>query len=130
VHTGNGGPLPEYDWGPSSGPRSSHSTPAGQVDGVHGEDWSSTAQSDLEPNGLDHSLQLLQSNTLLQESGSIAEASGTTATQDATTLECEECFETFPKPHLLKYVFSYICLVFIINGLQQAYEETLSIIPM
>jgi len=98
LQTGYGGPLPEYNWSPSSGPWSSHFTPAGQVDGVRGDDWSSTAQFDSEPDILDHSL---QSNTLLQDSDAIIEATGTAATQSATAFECEKCSETFPKQHLL-----------------------------
>jgi len=98
LQTGSGGPLPEPDCGPSSGPRSSHVTPAGQVDGVFMEDWSSTTQFDLESDRLD---QLLQNDSLYQETQGIAEASDMATTQIAAIFECTECFETFSKRHLL-----------------------------
>jgi len=98
VQTGSGGPLPEYDYGPSSGPQSSHFTPAGQVDGAHGDDWSSTSQFALEPNRLDHSL---RNNTLSQEPQGIAEASDIFAPQSELTFDCEECSEPFSKRNLL-----------------------------
>jgi len=97
VQTGSGGPLPEYDCGSSSGPQSSQFTPAGQVDGVQEEDWSSTVQFASESDRLDHSLQ----NDTLQESQGIAEASDIVAAQSATTFECNECSKTFSKRHLL-----------------------------
>jgi hypothetical protein len=91
--------------------------PAGQVDGVHEEEWYSTAQNDLGSDGLDHSL--LQHNTYIQESDDITEASDITTTipaQNATTLfECEVCSDTFSKPHLLKYVAHLYFLVLISN---------------
>lgn len=94
--------MPEYDWGPSTGSQSSHFMPAGQVDGVHEEEWISTAQNYLGSDGLDHSL---QHNTYIQESDDITDASDITTTiptQNATALfECEECSDTFSKPHLL-----------------------------
>jgi RNase P subunit RPR2 len=94
--------LPEYDWGPSSGSQSTHFMPAGQVDGVHEEEWYSTAQNDLGSDGLDHSL---QHNNYSQVSDDITEASDITTTIPAQTtiaqFMCQECNEAFSKPHLL-----------------------------
>jgi hypothetical protein len=105
LEAGYGGPLPEYDHGLSSDPWSSQLAPAGQVDGVHGEDSSSTAQFDLEPHRLDHSLQsdTLQSNSLPQETDASSAVTDIVATESATVLQCEECFEIFSKRYLLKY---------------------------
>lgn len=117
VQSGSGGPLPEFGFGSLSGPRSSNFTPnftpAGQVDEAHGEDWSSTAQFDFEPDRLDHSL---QDNTVHQQPLGIAEASDTIITQSANTLECKECFEVFSKRHLLKYN-SRLCIISVTNKL-------------
>jgi len=96
LQAGYGGPLP--DWDPSSGPSSSHYTPAGQVDGEQGQSWSPTAQFDSESNRLDHSL---PSHTLLQGSYTVTEATGIAVGQSATILECAQCYKTFPKRHLL-----------------------------
>jgi len=98
LQTGSGGPLPENDCGPSSGPRSGHITPAGQVDGVHEGDWSSTAPFDPESDRLDQSL---QNDTLNQEPQGIAEASDIVTTQSAAALGCNVCSETFSRRHLL-----------------------------
>jgi uncharacterized C2H2 Zn-finger protein len=101
VYTGHGGPLPEYDWGPASGPQSGPFTPAGQVDGVHEEEWYSTAQTDVESDRLHHSQ---QHNTSPQESDHVTNASDISATNitpNTTALfECEECSATFPKRHI------------------------------
>jgi len=108
--------LPDYDWGPSSGPRSSPYTPAGQVDGVHEEERYSTAQTDFESDRLSHSQ---QHNTSPQESDGITETSDIvtprTATQNATALfECEECPATFSKrgdfnKHMKKHYPPFQC---------------------
>jgi len=108
--------LPDYDWGPSSGPRSSPFAPAGQVDGVHEEERDSTAPTDLESDGLNHSQ---QHNTSPQESDYNTETSdivtaGTT-TQNATALfECGECSATFSKlcdynKHMKKHYPPFQC---------------------
>jgi hypothetical protein len=98
VLTGSGGPLPEFDCDPSSGPQSSHVTPAGQDDGVQEGDWPSAAQFDFESLELDHSLPIA---TLQQESQGIAVTSNVDTTQNGPGLQCQECFERFPKQHLL-----------------------------
>jgi len=104
LEIGYGGPLSESDHGLSSDPWSGQLVPAGQVDGVHGEDSSSSAQFDLEPHRLDHSLQsnTLQSNSLPGETDASSAATNVVATNSATALQCEECFEIFSKRHILK----------------------------
>jgi len=116
TYTGYGGPLPDYYWGPLSGPWSSHSAPAGQVDGVHEEERHSTAQTDLESDRLIHSQQY---NTTPQEYEYTTETSDivttSAATQNATSLfECVECSATFSKPgefnkHLKKHYPPFQC---------------------
>jgi hypothetical protein len=100
-----GGPLSEYDQGLSSDPWSSQLVPASQIDREHEEDSSITAQFDLESHRLDHSLQsnTLQTNSLPQETDASSAATDIVATDSATVLQCEECFEIFSKRHLLKY---------------------------
>jgi len=108
--------LPDYDWGPSSGPQSSPYAPAGQVDGVHEEERYSTAQTDFESDRLSHSQ---QHNTSPQESDDTTETSDIvtprTATQNATALfECEECPATFSKrgdfnKHMKKHYPPFQC---------------------
>lgn len=98
MYSGSGGPLPEFDCGPSSGPQSSDNAPAGQVDGVFEEDWTSSAQLDLEPTTLDHSF---YHNSLPQQPQGIAEASEIINTQSATTFPCDKCSQSFSKRHLL-----------------------------
>jgi hypothetical protein len=108
--------LPDYDWGPSSGPRSSPLAPADQVDGVHEEERLSIAQTDLESDGLHHSQQYYISP---QESGGITETSeiviASTATQNTTALfECAECSATFSKlgdfnKHMKKHTRPFQC---------------------
>jgi len=99
----NEGPLSEYGQGLSSDPWSSQLAPASQVDREHEEDSSLTAQFDFEPHRLDHSLQsnTLQSNSLPQETDASSAATDIVATNSATVLQCEECFEIFSKRHLL-----------------------------
>jgi len=102
VGAGNGGPLPEYGWNPSS----SSTVSAGEDTRVQGEGWPTAGSYIGDYNPPDQSLQtsLEYSNDAYLLSGSPTEvASDLSVNTEINPLvfQCSECPESLSKRHLL-----------------------------